>query len=64
LLTFIERHAEQMKRWRAAVVTSTDAGYGVARMLELSAEARNLAVQIRAFRDIRSAERWLATGQS
>jgi hypothetical protein len=63
MVNFFERHTAQIKRWRAAIVTGSDAGYGVARMLELSTEARNIDVEIHAFRDHRAAERWLMTGQ-
>jgi hypothetical protein len=63
MVSFFERHADRMKQWRAAIVTSSDVGYGVARMLELSTEARNLEMQIRAFRDMHAAERWLMTGE-
>lgn len=63
MVNFFERNAPQMRRWRAAVVTGSEAGYGVARMLELSAEARNIDVEIHAFRDHHAAERWLMTGQ-
>jgi hypothetical protein len=64
MVTFFERHGAQIKRWRAAIVAGTEAGYGVARMLELSAEARNIDLQIRAFRDLGSAQRWLTTGDA
>ncbi len=63
MVSFFETHSARVKRWRAAIVTGSEAGYGVARMLELWTEARNIDVGIRAFRDPDAAERWLTTGE-
>jgi hypothetical protein len=62
MVAFCERHAYRIERWRMAIVTSSDVAYGVARMLELSAEARNVNIRIHAFRDMVAAESWLTTG--
>jgi hypothetical protein len=61
IVAFCEHYAPRIQRWRMAIVTSTDVGYGVARMIELSAEARRVNIRIHAFRDIVSARRWLTT---
>ncbi|MGB2713499.1 MAG: hypothetical protein WBC51_04925 [Vicinamibacterales bacterium] len=61
MANFFQRNAEHTKGWRAAVVTGTDAGYGVARMLQLTNEARAVPMQLRAFRDFAEARRWLAS---
>lgn len=59
MVQFFQRHADAVKGWRVAVVAGDDAGYGMARMLELTAEARNVAFVLRSFRSYEQAESWL-----
>ena len=61
MASFLERNARQLDGWRTAVVAGDDAGYGVGRMMQLTTEARQVAVQIRVFRTCEEAERWLET---
>jgi hypothetical protein len=59
MVQFFQRHANAVKGWRVAVVTTGDAGYGMARMLELTAEARNVSFALRSFRSYEPADAWL-----
>ena len=59
MVSFLERHAEQLRGWRTAVVSGDDAGFGVGRMMQLTLEARRVAVHIRVFRTYDEAEQWL-----
>jgi hypothetical protein len=59
--TFVE-HVVTIGRARVAVVVDSEAGFGMARMSQLLAEAQTPAVTIRAFRSYTEAERWLGTG--
>jgi hypothetical protein len=43
MVNFLASGAEHVKGWRVAVAAGSDAAYGVARMLELTAEARRAA---------------------
>jgi hypothetical protein len=61
MVGFFQQHADKVKDWRAAVVTGSDVGYGVARMLEMTAEARQVPMRIRTFRSEDEARRWLTT---
>lgn len=58
---FFGIHAAEMARARAAVIVSSDVGFGMARMTQLTAEARNPAITIRIFRSYDDADRWLMT---
>jgi hypothetical protein len=62
MLNCLTAHARAAKDWRVAVVTPTDAGYGVARMIELTVEARGLATRIAPFRTYDAARLWLLNG--
>jgi hypothetical protein len=59
MVQFFLQHADKIKDWRAAVVTGSDVGYGVARMLEMTAEARKVPMHIQSFRTHEDARRWL-----
>jgi hypothetical protein len=59
MVQFFQRHTDAVKGWRVAVVTTGEAGYGMARMLELTAEARNVSFELRSFRSYEPAEAWL-----
>lgn len=61
MVNFLGSSAEQVKGWRVAVAAGSDAAYGVARMLELTAEARAVPLSIQTFRSIDEAKRWLTT---
>lgn len=63
MINCLSAHAQAVKDWRVAVVTPTDAGYGVARMIELTAEARGLPARIAPFRSYADACRWLTGNQ-
>ena len=63
MAAFLGSSADQVKGWRAAVVADSDAAYGVARMLELTAEARGVPLRIQTFRSLDDAKRWLTTSQ-
>lgn len=57
----LSAHGRAAKDWRVAVVTATDAGYGVARMIELTVEARGFPTRIAPFRCYDAARLWLTT---
>ena len=59
MINCLSAHAQGAKDWRVAVVTPTDAGYGVARMIELTVEARRLPARIAPFRTYEAACLWL-----
>ena len=59
MVRFFQNHADAVKGWRVAVVTTGEAGYGMARMLELTAEGRNVAFALRSFRSYEPAAAWL-----
>lgn len=61
MVGFLGRHADQVKHWRAAVVTGSDAGFAVARMVAMMTEARSIQVDVQAFRNYDAAERWLTS---
>lgn len=61
MVQFMVQHASDVKSWRAAVVTASEVAYGMSRMLEMSAESREVAMTIRTFRSYEEAERWLGT---
>jgi hypothetical protein len=63
MVQFFQRHATDIQGWRVAVVISGEAGYGMARMLELTAEARNVSFALRSFRSYEPAEAWLHAEQ-
>ena len=63
MINCLTTHAEAAKTWRVAVVAPTDAGYGVARMIELTVEARGLAPCIAPFRSYDAARIWLARNE-
>lgn len=63
MINCLAAHAQNAKDWRVAVVTPTDAGYGVARMIELTVEARGLPARIAPFRSYEAACVWLADNQ-
>lgn len=52
---FLGTNAEQVKGWRVAVATGSDDAYGVARMLELTAQARGVPLRIQSFRSYEEA---------
>ena len=59
MVGFLGAHAQEVKGSRAAVVTSTDANFGVARMMELMTQARQIPTVIQGFRTWEDAQRWL-----
>jgi SpoIIAA-like len=59
MVAYAEKHQVQLAGSRAAAVVSTDAMYGMGRMLEGLVEAKNLPHEVRTFRDWDEAERWL-----
>jgi hypothetical protein len=63
MINCLSAHAQAAKDWRVAVVTPTDAGYGVARMIELTVEARRLPPRIAPFRSYEAACLWLSDNQ-
>jgi hypothetical protein len=63
MVNFLGRSADQVKGWRAAVAADGDAAYGVARMLEMTAEARGVPLRIRVFRSYEDARRWATTDE-
>ena len=54
-----DKHRVQLAGSRAAAVVSTDAMYGMGRMLESLVEAKSLPGEVRTFRDWDEAEQWL-----
>jgi hypothetical protein len=52
-------HAALTDHTRVAVVVSTDAGFGMGRMAQMSAEASRPAISMRVFRSYEAAEGWL-----
>jgi hypothetical protein len=63
MLSCLAAHAGAARDWRVAVVAATDDGYGVARMIELTVEARGLPTRIAPFRSYDAARHWLTTNQ-
>lgn len=61
MATFFDSHREALHGARAAVLVHDEAGYGMARMIELITMGRNPAMTIRVFRDSEQAQRWLLT---
>jgi hypothetical protein len=60
---FFSVHAAEMGNSRVAVVVSSEVGFGMSRMAQMSAEARNPSITIRTFRTYEDGERWLTAGQ-
>jgi hypothetical protein len=59
MVSFMSAHRDALAGTRAAIVTSTDAAYGMSRMMQLKSEARNPDMSIRAFRSYDEAVSWL-----
>ena len=59
MVSFLSAHRDALAGSRAAIVTSSDAAYGMSRMMQLKAEARNPDLSIRAFRSYDEAVSWL-----
>jgi hypothetical protein len=55
-------HAAVTGHARVAVVVSSDAGFGMGRMAQMTAEASTAAISMRIFRSYEAAERWLESG--
>jgi len=60
MVSFVSAHREVLAGSRAAIVTSSDAAFGMSRMMQLKSEARNPDLSIRAFRSYDEAVSWLA----
>jgi hypothetical protein len=63
MIGFVSIHRGALAGARAAIVTSTDAAFGMSRMMQLKAEARSPELAIRAFRSYDDAVAWLIAGQ-
>ena len=59
MVSFVSAHRDALAGSRAAIVTSSDAAYGMSRMMQLKSEARNPDLSIRAFRSYDEAVSWL-----
>ena len=59
MVSFVSAHREALAGSRAAIVTSSDAAYGMSRMMQLKSEARTPDLAIRAFRSYDEAVSWL-----
>jgi hypothetical protein len=59
MVSFVSAHRDALAGSRAAIVTSSDAAFGMSRMMQLKSEARNPDLSIRAFRSYDEAVSWL-----
>src|SRR5262245_10591682 len=57
-------HVSAIGDTRVAVVVDSDAGFGMGRMAQLTAEANNSAISMRVFRCYETAQRWLGLHNS
>ena len=57
-----EQNRSKFTAARVAIVVANDASFGTGRMLELMSAAKNLPADVRTFRDMAEAERWLTQG--
>jgi hypothetical protein len=55
-------HVAIVGQARVAVVVDNEAGFGMARMSQLLAEAQTPGITIRVFRNYEDGARWLGTG--
>ena len=59
VVSAITSHPSRTADTRVAIVVSNDAGFGMGRMAQMTAEANNPGISMRVFRNYEEAERWL-----
>ena len=62
MVNVLSGHGDLTGHTRVAVVVSSDVGFGMGRMAQMTAEAINPAISMRVFRTYDEAERWLTVG--
>ncbi len=60
LVEFVRQKDNATKRRMTAVVSSTTAEYGLSRMFELIAKAKNIPWEIKCFNSYEEAEKWIS----
>jgi hypothetical protein len=59
MVTYLKAHSDRLAGARAAVIVSSDASYGMARMLDSRAQLHDVRIEMEIFRDRTEAVEWL-----